>query len=83
MQRRHECQGAQFTPCHSCGPAWLQGQLSMHTAVLSPEGMTVLMRVNMDTYHAQLDSMLQDKSSNGTEHWQQVAVCRPVSLLAC
>ena len=54
--------------------AWVQGQLSMQTAVLSPESMTVLMVVNMEQRHSQLESMFQDKSSNGPEHWQQVAV---------
>lgn len=52
----------------------LQGQLSMQTAVLSPEMMTMLMRVNMEPCHTQLEAMLQDKSSNTPQHWQQVAV---------
>ena len=53
---------------------WLQGQLSMQTAVLSPEMMTMLMRVNMEPCHTQLEAMLQDRSSNTADHWQQVAV---------
>ncbi|KAL0020946.1 hypothetical protein WJX79_004383 [Trebouxia sp. C0005] len=48
------------------------GQLAMRTAVLSPECIIVLMQVNMDQRHTQLESMLNDKSSNTTEHWQQV-----------
>lgn len=48
------------------------GQLAMRTAVLSPECIIVLMQVNMDQCHTQLESMLNDKSSNTTEHWQQV-----------
>ncbi|DBB09425.1 TPA: hypothetical protein ACH3X3_007993 [Trebouxia sp. C0006] len=48
------------------------GQLAMRTAVLSPECIIVLMQVNMDQRHTQLESMLDDKSSNTTEHWQQV-----------
>ncbi|DBA88707.1 TPA: hypothetical protein ACH3X2_004809 [Trebouxia sp. C0005] len=50
------------------------GQLAMRTAVLSPECIIVLMQVNMDQRHTQLESMLNDKSSNTTEHWQQVTV---------
>ncbi|KAL3133433.1 hypothetical protein ABBQ38_007298 [Trebouxia sp. C0009 RCD-2024] len=49
------------------------GQLSMHTAVLSPESMIMLMRVNMDPCHTQLKSMLEDTSSSGPEHWRPVA----------
>lgn len=52
----------------------LQGQLSMQTAVLSPEMMTMLIRVNMEPCHTRLAAMLQDKSSNTPEHWQQVEV---------
>lgn len=55
--------------------AWLQGQLSMQTAVLAPEIMTTLMRVNMESCNTRLEAMLQDTSSNSPEHWQQVAVC--------
>lgn len=53
----------------------LQGQLSLRTAVLSPESIVTLIQVNMEQKHTQLDSMFKDKSSNGEEHWQQVAVC--------
>lgn len=63
--------------------AWLQGQLSMQTAVLSPDSMIMLMRVNMDPCHSQLDSMLEDTSSNGPEHWRLVAVCPPARPPPC
>lgn len=63
--------------------AWLQGQLSMQTAVLSPEMMTTLMRVNMESYNTQLEAMLQDRSSNSPEHWQQVAVCHACCAGSC
>ncbi|DBA74402.1 TPA: hypothetical protein ACH3X1_011160 [Trebouxia sp. C0004] len=48
------------------------GQLAMRTAVLNPECIIVLMQVNMDQRHTQLESMLNDRSSNTTEHWQKV-----------
>ena len=53
---------------------WLQGQLSLQTAVLSPESITTLMQINMDQRHTQLDSMMSDKGNNTPEHWRQVAV---------
>ena len=40
----------------------------------------MLMQINMDQRHAQLDSMLNDKSSDSEEHWQQVAVCQACLL---
>lgn len=61
----------------------VQGQLAMRTAVLSPECIIVLMQVNMDQRHTQLESMLDDKSSNTTEHWQQVMVCHSFVRTLC
>ena len=61
----------------------VQGQLAMRTAVLSPECIIVLMQVNMDQCHTQLESMLNDKSSNTTEHWQQVTVCHSFLRTLC
>lgn len=45
--------------------------------------MTMLMQINMDQRHAQLDSMLNDKSSDSEEHWQQVAVCQACLHVTC
>lgn len=61
----------------------VQGQLAMRTAVLSPECIIILMQVNMDQRHTQLESMLNDKSSNTTEHWQQVMVCHSFVRTLC